>query len=371
MPEQNSSLFSPFTVGDLHLKNRVVMAPMTRLFAHDNAPTAQVVDYYRKRAAGGVGLIITEGATIDHITACGNRSVPFFHGSTRLERWKQVCDAVHAEGAKIMPQLWHVGAVRHPENCPNPEIPSCSPSGLFRNGHVKAREMTEADIADVIDAFARAAVDAKRIGMDGVELHGGHGYLIDQFFCAALNKRTDRWGGNLTERTRFACEIIKAIRERTGPNFPIVLRWSQIKRQALDAKLVHTPQELESFLSPLADAGVDMFHCATLRLQDAAFEDSDLSLAGWTRKLSGKPCIAVGCVGLDRPFLVEGIMVGYAAPDFTTVNELSRRIDDGEFDLVAVGRALIANPSWANEIKAGKYTDIREYRSEMLQQLDG
>ncbi|MBJ8192120.1 12-oxophytodienoate reductase, partial [Bacillus cereus] len=119
-----------------------------------------------------------------------------------------------------------------------------------------------AEIADIISAYAQAAADAQRVGFDGIELHGAHGYLIDQFFWDKTNKRTDQYGGNLVQRTRFAVEVIEACRRAVGPNFPIVLRFSQWKMYHYEEKLAQTPQELEQFLTPLVKAGVDIFHCS-------------------------------------------------------------------------------------------------------------
>lgn len=136
----------------------------------------------------------------------------------------------------------------------------------------------------MIAAFAQAADDAKRIGFDGIELHGAHGYLIDQFFWGKTNRRTDRYGGDLVDRTRFAVEIVKACRRAVGPDYPIALRFSQWKSSDYTAKLAETPDELARFLAPLANAGVDIFHCSTRRCWESEFIGSDLNLAGWTKK---------------------------------------------------------------------------------------
>lgn len=154
----------------------------------------------------------------------------------------------------------------------------------------------------LINAFAKAAADAKRLGFDGVELHGAHGYLIDQFFWKETNRRTDEYGGDLTGRTRFASRIIHAVRKAVGSRFPIIFRFSQWKTGHYDAKLAYTPEELEAFLAPLTDAGVDIFDCSTRRFWEPEFEGSRLNLAGWTRKLTGKPTISVGSVGLKGDF---------------------------------------------------------------------
>lgn len=163
--------------------------------------------------------------------------------------------------------------------------------------------LTTEEVESLVTAFAQAAANAKSVGFDGIELHGAHGYLIDQFFWDRTNKRTDRYGGDLVGRTTFAVEIIKACRQAVGPDFPIVLRFSQWKLGAYDEKLAKTSEELASFLAPLSEAGVDIFHCSTRRFSQPEFAGSDLNLAGWTKKLTGKPCITVGSIGIPKRFL--------------------------------------------------------------------
>ncbi|GAB3094529.1 NADH:flavin oxidoreductase [Aestuariicella hydrocarbonica] len=364
-----NSLFKPFTLGPLTLPNRVVMAPMTRSMSPGNVPNDQVVEYYRRRAAGGVGLIITEGTCIGHKAASGYADVPFIAGEEPLAGWKKVVDAVHAEGGKIAPQLWHVGAIRKPGVEPGGDTPGFGPSGMAMPGKVTGHEMTQADIDEVVAAFAQAAKDAQAIGFDAVEIHAAHGYLVDQFFWEGTNHREDGYGGDLAARSRFAIEIIRAIRTAVGPDFPIILRWSQWKQQDYTARLATTPEALEAFLKPLSDAGVDIFHCSTRRFWEPEFDGSDLNLAGWTRQLTGKPCITVGSVGLNAEFLPAPGDQGFRAAEPASLDNLIQRLDNDEFDLVAVGRALIANPEWANQIRSSQLEDLVAYDSAQLAKL--
>ena len=168
--------------------------------------------------------------------------------------------------------------------------------------------MSEEDIADTIAAFATASADAKRLGFDVVELHGAHGYLIDQFFWEATNERTDRYGGaTLKERARFAAEIVAATRAALGPDMPLILRLSQWKQQDYKVKLATTPNEMEDWLLPLKEAGVDIFHCSQRRFWEPEFPEIDgeegLNFAGWAKKLTGAATISVGSVGLSGEFL--------------------------------------------------------------------
>lgn len=366
MPAQ--ALFTPFKLGALELPTRVVMAPMTRTFCPGGVPHAQVVEYYRRRAAADVGLIITEGTTVDHPAANGYPNVPRFHGEDALAGWKKVVDAVHAEGGRIVPQLWHVGSVRRLGTEPDASVPGYGPSEKLKDGQVVVHGMSHADIRDVIEAFAQAAIHAKAIGMDGVEIHGAHGYLIDQFFWAASNQRSDEYGGDLAGRSRFAIELVQAVRAAVGPDFPIILRFSQWKQQDYSARLVDNAEALGEFLRPLADAGVDIFHCSTRRFWEPEFEGSDLNLAGWTRLLTGKPTITVGSVGLDGEFLQFMVDTDKVAQP-ASLEKLLQRLDDQEFDLVAVGRALLVDAQWAAKVREGREQDILPFSREALTSL--
>ncbi|PVY77528.1 2,4-dienoyl-CoA reductase-like NADH-dependent reductase (Old Yellow Enzyme family) [Tamilnaduibacter salinus] len=362
-------LFEPFQLHNLTLRNRVAMAPMTRSFSPGNVPNEKVVDYYRRRAEGGVGLLITEGTTVNHAGANGYENVPFFHGEDSLAGWKAVVDAVHEAGGAIFPQLWHVGAVRREGMEPDPSVPGFSPSGLYAPGKPNGRAMTESDIADVVTAFADAAQDAKALGFDGVEIHGAHGYLIDQFFWEGTNNREDAYGGSMAKRQRFAIEIIEAVRERVGPDFPIMLRYSQWKMQDYEAKLARTPEELEQFLAPLSEAGVDIFHASTRRFWEPEFDGSSLNLAGWTKKLTGKPAMSVGSVGLTQDFISGTFASKQAAVEQSGIDELVERMNAGEFDLIAVGRALLQDPQWLNKMKDGRSDEIDAFAKASLKEL--
>ena len=362
------ALFEPFRLGTLELPTRVVMAPMTRSFSPGGVPNEKVIEYYRRRAAGGVGLIVTEGTTVGHQASNGYPHVPRFFGEDALAGWKKVVDAVHAEGGKIVPQLWHVGSVRRIGTEPDASVPGYGPTGKIKDGVEVVHGMTKQDIADVIAAFAQAAKDAQTIGMDGVEIHGAHGYLIDQFFWEGSNQRDDEYGGSLANRSRFAIELIKAVRAATSPTFPIIFRFSQWKQQDYTARLVTTPEALGEFLQPLSDAGVDIFHCSTRRFWEPEFEGSDLNLAGWTRKLTGKPTITVGSVGLDGEFMQFMVKTDKVAQP-EKLDALLERLNKQEFDLVAVGRALLVDPDWAVKVRDGREDEILPFSRDALTSL--
>ncbi|MEA3300396.1 MAG: NADH:flavin oxidoreductase [Pseudomonadota bacterium] len=364
-------LFQSFNLGPLTLRSHFVMSPMTRSFSPQGVPGQNVADYYRRRAEAEVGLIITEGVGIDHPSAIGGgpgalgeENIPMMFGDAALAGWKNVVDAVHGAGGLIMPQLWHMGVMRTPGTGIYKDAPSLRPSGLWGPAGravlppdyldqmlPPTAPMTESDIADVIAAYGRSAANAKAVGFDGIAIHGAHGYLIDTFFWAETNHRTDRWGGDIAGRARFGVEVVKAIRQAVGPDMPIVLRWSQWKQQDYDAQLARNPAELEALLGPLADAGVDLFDTSTRVYSRPAFEGSDRTLAGWARQITGKPSMAVGGIGLSKD--LQSSFAGGTVP----VNNLDQALalfERGEFDLLAVGRSLLVDPEWARKARANE-----------------
>ncbi|QGQ99541.1 NADH:flavin oxidoreductase [Paenibacillus psychroresistens] len=355
------ALFQPFNLGNLTLPNRIVMAPMTRGFSPNGVPGQNVADYYRRRAEGGVGLIITEGTLINHPASASNPNYPSFYGEAALKGWAEVVASVHGAGGLIFPQLWHEGTTRKIGALPNLEALPVGPSGITSAG-VKVNEpLTETEIAEIVQAFAQAAADAKRIGFDGIEIHGAHGYLIDEFFWDKTNHRTDRYGGSLVARTLFAAEVIAACRLAVGPDFPIVLRISQWKESTYTSQLAKNPDELLQFLTPLVNAGVDIFHCSTRRFWEPEFEGSELNFAGWVKKLTGKPTITVGSVGLDEEFLSS---FGGKGSGTASIDKVLVRLEQGEFDLVAVGRALLVDPEWPHKIKDGRNDELKPFTKE-------
>lgn len=360
------ALFEPADLGDWSLPTRIAMAPMSRYKCPDGVPHPAVAEYYRRRAEGGVGLIITEATYIDHPTAPSYEHVPNFFGETALAGWAYVRKAVQGAGASIFPQLWHTGSFRQSWMGPVKGISGVGPSAntnAFTNHAEPTKAMSDREIAEIVDAYARAAADAQRLGFDGVEIHGAHGYLIDEFFWERTNRRTDRFGGNRRERTRFAVEIVREIRNRVGSDFPLSFRFSQWKQQDYKVRLAETPTQLADILEPLVEAGVSILHASTRRFWEPEFPDeADLTLAGWTKKLTGLPVIMVGGAGLDRPGLKEAMPA--------SLDVLARPLERGDFDVLAVGRALLADPEWALKARQGRISECRPYTKELLKRLD-
>jgi 2,4-dienoyl-CoA reductase-like NADH-dependent reductase (Old Yellow Enzyme family) len=373
-------LFEPFEVGGLTLPNRIVMAPMTRELSPDGVPGPDVAAYYARRAAHGVGLIITEGTVIDHPASASSTAIPRFHGADALAGWARVVESVHAAGGRIIPQLWHVGLDPLVWGKPPAEVSRVMPAGVTPvspsgidpsvngpGGTTAAQSLSRSEISQLVESFARAAAAARRLGFDGIELHGAHGYLIDQFLWEVTNQREDDYGGSPENRVRFAAEIVEACRTAAGPGFPIFFRFSQWKVGHFAARLAADPAQLEALLSPLVRAGVDVFHCSTRRFWQPEFDGSPLNLAGWTKKVTGRPTVTVGSIGMaDSDFLTYLDGKGAESAD---VGEAAARLARGEFDLVALGRALIADPAWPERVRATPAQPGIPFRAEMLTSL--
>ncbi|MGF2952945.1 NADH:flavin oxidoreductase, partial [Mycobacterium sp. THU-M116] len=341
-------LFTPFTVRSLSVPNRFAMAPMTRQASPGGIPGADVAEYYRRRAAGGVGLIITEGIRLPDPAAGYPYTVPTIAGDDVAAGWRRVVDAVHGEGAAIAAQLWHQGAQRDDAD----GVVPVSPSGVDGLGTPKGRALQADELPRVAQLYADSAATARDLGFDAVEIHGAHGYLLDEFFWERTNLRTDAYGGSLSARTRFPAEVIAAVRAAVGPDHPIIFRFSQWKGTDYTATIAEDPTQLQELLSPLVEAGVDMLHPSTRRHYVPAFPgyDGKLSLAGWAKKVTGLPVIAVGSVGLETQFRSEKRgQVIQPAP----VERLVEQFDAGEFDIAAIGRALLADPGWVNRLRNG------------------
>lgn len=361
-------LFQPLSIRRLTIANRFVMAPMTRSFCPDAVPGEDVAGYYERRAKGGTGLLVTEAIGTDHPAAVGDtglgeENLPIFAGERMVDAWARVVARVHAQGGKIVPQLWHQGPMR----MPNDSTPAFSPSGRYgdpskaagyyveKAALISAADMpvpTDEEIADVVTGFGRAAADAMAAGFDGLALHGAHGYLIDSFLWGETNRRSAPWGGTAVARTRFAVEVVKACRAAIGEDRPLLFRFSQWKQQDFRAKLAETPQALEAILGPIADAGVDLFEASVRFFDTPAFPDhGDLSLAGWAKRLTGKLSGAVGGIGLLKGKYDSDDAISEASNNLGLV---LRRFERGEFDTASVGRAILQDPYWVNKARRGE-----------------
>lgn len=337
-------LFSPIKIKTMELKNRIVMPPMGTLMANaDGSPSDRLIDYYEARANGGAALITVETTAVHPSSAfgMGEIGIASLYDDKFIPGWKRFTDRIHAAGAKASSQLWHPG---RQITALGPEMPPWAPSPLpcpycQDMPHV----MTTADIEEMIESFAQAARRAKEAGFDAVEIHGAHGYLIAQFMSAYSNRRTDRYGGDLRSRMRFALEILQAARSKVGPDFPIFFRISADERvpggRNLDESLTIAPM--------LVAAGADCLSISTGVYATGEYIVAPMSVpkglniyaAEQIKMVVDVPIIVVG--KLNDPLMAEQV------------------ITQGKADLVAIGRGLYADPELPNKVAAGQFEDIR------------
>ncbi|MFF5084948.1 12-oxophytodienoate reductase [Actinoplanes sp. NPDC000266] len=335
-----SALSEPVTLAGMSLSSQFVMAPMTRSQSPGGTPTARTAGYYRRRAENGVGLIITEGVLIDHPSAGHETDVP----RMREAGWRLVTDEVHAAGGRIAAQLWHLGSQREPVD----GVRAWTPSAVPEAGRPATHAMAARDFPVLLDAYARAARSAVRAGFDAVEIHAAHGYLLDEFLWPFTNRRSDRFGA---DRAAFPAEVIRAVRGEIPASMPLIVRFSQFKERDYAARIAETPDALGAILGSFAAAGADVLHASQRRFWEPAFDGSPLNLAGWAKRLTGLPSITVGSVGLTRDFV--------GSPRMTELLDRRRR---GEYDLIALGRVLLGNPSWVRLAGEGRLGEINDYR---------
>lgn len=309
-----SALFTPSTIGAVTLRNRFAMAPMSRYAARHGIPAAELGAFYRRRAAGGVGLIISEGISVGEHAAANGSGIAGICDTRAVDAWSSIVDTVHAEQVPIFAQLMHIGG-----------FPDC-------------RAMS-CDLDRLIAHYVRASRNARRAGFDGIEIHGAHGFLPH----------------------RPAAVLVAAIRAELGPTVPVSYRFSQWRVDQYDARIAENPGELEAILRPIADAGVAAFHPSTRRFDYPEFPEiagpsGQLSLAGWTKKVTGLPAIIVGSIGLSKDAPTGG-----GPAEVVSLRPLLRRFEHGEFDIAAVGRSALANPEFVELIRSGRIGDLVPY----------
>ena len=227
-----------------------------------------------------------------------------------------------------------------------------------------AYEMTDNDVEDLIQNYVSDIETIKMLGFDGVELHGAHGYLIDNFLWEGTNIRQDLYGGSIEKRSQFVSDIIKAVRENVSDKFIVGLRFSQWKQHDFEAKLATTPEDLKKILLPPVEAGLDYLHSSMRRFWESEFTDSEENLAYWTKKISNIPTIGVGSVGLDSDFID---MTAPATP--TSIDKAIEDISNQKYDMIAVGRALLSDHEWVLKMKEGRLEDVIPYTKDALMNL--
>ena len=333
---ERASLFEPIQVGDLHLKNRILMAPLTRTRAtKEHVPTPIMAKYYAQRASAG--LIISEATGISR-TGLGFPFAPGLYTSDQVEGWKVVTEAVHAAGGKIFAQLWHMGRTAHPSFWGGDKPLSCSAttlSGLAhtyegRQPYVEARELTVSEIQQVISDYAMAARNAIEAGFDGVQIHAANGYLIDQFLRDGTNFRTDEYGGSIANRLRFLLEATRAVADEVGAGRTAVRLSPNGASQECD-------DSDQDALFTAAGAALSELGLAFLELRDVGMHGT----FGASNRLQLAPLIR-------RVF--RGPLILNSDYTYATGQHM---LDTGLADGISWGRLFIANPDLPHRFKEG------------------
>ncbi|WP_264933432.1 alkene reductase [Paenibacillus sp. LS1] len=331
-----STLLSPVTIHQWQLRNRIVMAPLTRGFADDQEGTVtdEMVAYYEQRARDGVGLIITEGIN-PNLAGKGTYGIPGLYTDEQTISWKRVTDAVHSHGGTIIAQLWHVGRLSHSDLIGTAPL---APSSLAAEGRVHKlhkpyqvpQAMSAQDIADTIEHFQTAAHNAVLAGFDGIELHAAHGYLIDQFINEKTNHRTDEYGGDTEGRLRFLRDIIVAVKKEI-PVDRISVRFSEKKDDDASYAWVEKAGMIDAYLNLFRETGITILHPST-----------DHYAKAWDGEQSFHERIRSQW---------DGIIIGVGDLDVQTAEYA---IGKGSIDLAAFGRPFIANPDLVRKLNAGE-----------------
>lgn len=343
---QDSKLFSPFTIKNFTLNNRIGVAPMTRMSAsEDSIPRQDVLDFLVRRARNGVSIIYTEAIVTDYESAQGYPGQARILTQPQIDKWKQVVEAIHAEGAIALLQMFHCGRMAWPEI--NPARRSIAPSGvspaqvnpLTGVPYPIPESMSRFDIKHVITGFVETAKGAIAAGFDGIEIHGAHGYLISQFLSSYSNKRTDLYGGSVENRCRFAKEVIRAVRPVVPDDRLLAFRISDWGVADMEVSLFETRDEYQQVIGQLTQEAVDILSVSTYDFSQKAF-GTDHNMAQLTREVTGLPLMICGGI-YDR----------------TTAEEALKNAD-----LVLSGKSLLLNPNWVEDVRAGK--TLQRYRSE-------
>ena len=330
-------LWEPFRIGRMELKNRVVMPPMvTRYASDDSFVTERTKDYYEARARGGAGLIIVE-ATYVHRQGRAFANQIGISEDKFIPKLSELTNVVHRHGARIAIQLHHGG---REAKAALSGLQPIAPSPLPGMAGEMPREMTVEEIAETVAYFAEAAVRARKAGFDGVELHGAHGYLIDQFLSPTSNKRKDEYGGDVRHRARFLLEVIAAVKEAVGEEYPV---WCRMDGKEYGVEGI-TLEDAQRTARLAQDAGLAAIHVSAWGPAPPTNRTTPTFVSAVIEELAE---------GVKKAVSIPVIAVGRITPE-----DAERMLRQGKADLIAVGKAVLADPEWSNKVASGKVDDI-------------
>ena len=335
-------IFSPLTVKNMTIKNRIVMMPMGTNYGEQNGEMSFLhINYYEQRAKGGTGLIIVENASIDSPQGSNGTTQLRIDHDNYLPRLFKFCENIHRYGTKIAIQINHAGASAISSRI-NMQPVSASDVPSKEGGEIP-RPLSREEILHIVKKYGEAAKRAQTAGFDAVEIHAGHSYLISQFLSPITNKRTDEFGGSVENRTRFCRMVIDEVRKQVGPFFPIMLRLSADELMEGGNTLDDTLEYLDYLQEE-----VDIFDVSCGLNGSIQYQiDANYLPDGWRSYMAkavkekfNKPCISMG--NIRDPKVAERILA------------------DGDADLIGMGRGLIADPAWVNKVATGHECDLRK-----------
>ena len=335
-------IFSPLTVKNMTIKNRIVMMPMGTNYGEQNGEMSFLhINYYEQRAKGGTGLIIVENASIDSPQGSNGTTQLRIDHDNYLPRLFKFCENIHRYGTKIAIQINHAGASAISSRI-NMQPVSASDVPSKEGGEIP-RPLSREEILHIVKKYGEAAKRAQTAGFDAVEIHAGHSYLISQFLSPITNKRTDEFGGSVENRTRFCRMVIDEVRKQVGPFFPIMLRLSADELMEGGNTLDDTLEYLDYLQEEIDIFDVSCGLNGSIQYQI----DANYLPDGWRSYMAkavkekfNKPCISMG--NIRDPKVAERILA------------------DGDADLIGMGRGLIADPAWVNKVATGHECDLRK-----------
>ena len=346
-----ASLFAPLKLGRRVLRNRLAVAPMTRVSATaDGLATSSMASYYAAFAAGGFALVVTEGVYTDTAYSQGYLFQPGMTSSLQRDAWRVVVDGVHGHGACIVAQLMHAGALsqgnpfRPDTKGPSALQPKGQQMGFYRGDgpYRLPKPMSLGDIREVVSGFAQAAALAKAAGFDGVEIHGANGYLLDQFLTDHSNARNDEYGGGVKGRLKLITEVIDATRRAVGADFLVGLRISQGKVNDFGHRWAGGEADAALIFRTLGQQPIDYLHTTEFEAWQPAFGEYGPSLAALARRCVTVPLLANG--SLHDPVRAAALLGG------------------DEADMVSLGRGALTHPDWPDRVRAGMPLDTFDGR---------
>ena len=336
------NIFNPLTVKNMTIKNRIVMTPMGTNYGEQNGEMSFLhMDYYEQRAKGGVGLIIVENASVDSPQGSNGTTQLRIDHDNYIPRLFKLCETVHSHGACIAVQINHAGASALSSRI-NMQPVSASNLPSKKGGEIP-RPLQKEEITAIVKKYGEAAKRAQVAGFDAVEIHAGHSYLISQFLSPTTNNRTDEFGGSKENRARFAKMVMDEVRSQVGPMFPIMIRISADELVEGGNTLEDTLELLEYFAEEADIIDVSAGLTGSIQYQI----DANYLKDGW------------------RSFMAKAVKEKFNKPVITTGNIRNPKIaekilEDGDVDLIGMGRGLIAEPEWVNKVESGREDELRK-----------